>query len=393
MKTATSRQSMLRRTLRSFLAIASLLGACAPAPVTPQAPPTASPVVETETASPTLPPATPEPLHTPVPLPLSAPGPYFTGRTTFSALDAARGGREVKIDVWYPAVRPEGYTGTVADDAPADTSGAPYPLIISSSKVARIFAVHLVSHGFAWASVQGIDTYWAMNEEMYQQPLDILFALDQVASQPPQGLEGVIDAERAGAIGYSFDGYNTLAMSGARIDPAYYLAQCPTPDAITQSILLSLSAYNCAPAERWEEFEAGVGDSLTRSEDGLWQPITDPRIRAVMPMAGEGWWLFGEKGLAAVDRPVLMLAGTQDTLYPENALIFEHLGAPEKTFVSFVGREHMMVMETSMTLRMAHFAVAFFGVHLQGKEEMRLYYSEDFVSQYEDLAWGPYSDE
>jgi predicted dienelactone hydrolase len=176
-------------------------------------------------------------------------------------------------------------------------------------------------------------------------------------------------------------------MSGARIDPAYYLAQCPTPDAITQSILLSLSAYNCAPAERWEEFEAGAGESITASPDGLWQPMTDPRIRAVMPMAGEGWWLFGEKGLAAVDRPVLMLAGTLDSLYPENVLIFEHLGDIEKTFISFVGREHMMVIESPD--RMAHFAVAFFGVHLQGNEDMRRYYSEEWVRQYDDLAWGP----
>jgi predicted dienelactone hydrolase len=253
--------------------------------------------------------------------------------------------------------------------------------------MARIFAPHLVSYGFTWASVRGIDTYRQMNEQMYEQPLDILFALDQVASNPPEGLEGVIDADHAGATGYSFDGYNTLAMSGARIDPAYYLAQCPTPDAITQSILLSLSAYNCAPAERWEEFEAGAGESITASPDGLWQPMTDPRIRAVMPMAGEGWWLFGEKGLAAVDRPVLMLAGTLDSLYPENVLIFEHLGDIEKTFISFVGREHMMVIESPD--RMAHFAVAFFGVHLQGNEDMRRYYSEEWVRQYDDLAWGP----
>ncbi|MBM3120941.1 MAG: hypothetical protein FJZ97_01985 [Chloroflexi bacterium] len=323
-----------------------------------------------------------------VPLPFSAKGPYFAGRQTYSARDAERGGREVKIDVWYPAIRPEGYTGTVAEDAPPDASGAPYPLIISSSVMAGVFAVHLVSYGFAWASVRDINTYRQMNEEMYAQPLDILFALDQVALNPPPELEGIIDADHAGATGYSFDGYNTLAMSGARIDPAYYRAQCPTPDAITQSILLSLSAYNCGPADRWEDFEADVGERITDSDDGLWQPMTDPRIRAVMPMAGEGWWLFGEKGLAAVDRPVLMLTARDDTLYPENALIFEHLGAPEKTFITFLGEDHMMVMETPMARRMGHFAVAFFGYHLQGKEEMKQYFTREWVSQYEDLAWG-----
>jgi predicted dienelactone hydrolase len=259
--------------------------------------------------------------------------------------------------------------------------------------MARVFAPHLISYGFTWASVRGIDTYRQMNEQMYEQPLDILFALDQMASNPPEGLEGIIDAEHAGAIGYSFDGYNTLAMSGARIDPAYYRAQCPHPDPITQSILLSLSAYNCGPAERWEDFAAGAGESITGSADGLWQPLTDPRLRAVMPMAGEGWWLFGEKGLAAVDRPVLMLAGTDDALYPENVLIFQHLGTLEKTFISFVGREHMMVMDPPMARRMAHFAVAFFGYHLQGKKDMRQYFSEEWLRPYEDLAWGPVAGE
>ncbi len=188
---------------------------------------------------------TPAPTRTPIPLPLSEKGPYSTGRRTFTALDAERGGREVRIDVWYPAIKPEGYTGTVAEDAPADTSGGPYPLIVSSSVMARTFAPHLISYGFTWASVRGIDTYPAMNEQMYEQPLDILFALDQVASRPPEGLEGIIDADHVGAIGYSFDGYNTLAMSGARIDPDYYRAQCPNPDTITQPLVSSLSAFNC----------------------------------------------------------------------------------------------------------------------------------------------------
>lgn len=334
-------------------------------------------------------PTPPRVTPTVIPLPFSAKGPYFTGRRTYSAFDAERGGREVTIDVWYPAVKPEGYTGTVVEDAPPDPSDGPYALIVSSSVMARIFAPHLISYGFTWASVRGIDTYREMNEQMYEQPLDILFALDQVASDPPEGLEGIIDGDHAGAIGYSFDGYNTLAMSGARIDPAYYQAQCPNPDPTTQAILLSLSAYNCGPAERWEDFAAGAGESITSSADGLWQPMTDPRLRAFMPLAGEGWWLFGEKGLAAVDRPVLMLVATEDSLYPENVLIFEHLGAADKILVSFIGRDHMMVLDPPMARRMAHFAVAFFGYHLQGKEEMKQYFTREWVSQFEDLAWGP----
>jgi predicted dienelactone hydrolase len=251
-------------------------------------------------------------------------------------------------------------------------------------------AAYLVSHGFTWASVDRIDTYSAFYKGAIDQPLDILFALDQVAVNPPEGLEGLIDSENAGTIGYSFDGFNSLAMSGARVDPEYYLAQCPSPDVTTEAILGSLSAYNCVTASQWDQVIAQVDSSITESDDGLWQPLTDERIRAVMPMAGEGWWLFGKRGLAAVDRPVLIIVASNDELYKENVLIYDHLGTSEKSLISFVNKDHMMIFDTQMIERMAHFAVAFFGYHLQGHENYAQYFSKDFVTQFDDLAWGVY---
>jgi len=348
-----------------------LLVACNPAPTTiPQA---------TET------------LPDPVPYLPSESGPYYVGTRILSLHDADRDGRYVGVTVWYPAGKPADSTGrNPTSNADPDISSAPYPLILSSTKVANIFAPYLVSHGFVWASVNGIDSYPLMNEQMIDQPLDILFTLDQVATNPPEGLEGMIAADQVGVIGYSFDGYNALALSGARIDPEYYLSQCPNPDATTAAILTSLSAFDCAPALAWDEFAAHAGEAITASEDGLWQPMTDERIRAVMPMAGEGWWLFGEKGLVAVDRPVLIIVATEDELYPENALIYEHLGTPDKALISFIGLSHMMVYDNSKVPLIAQFAVAFFGYHLQGHADLAWYFSEDFVAQQQDLAWGVY---
>ena len=366
-----------------FVLLATLmLSACAP---TPTPAPTATPL-------PTLTPL-PTPTPEPEPLPLSEPGPYFLSiRSYFGLVDTSRDDRPVGIRVWYPAIKPEGYRGpTWSRDAEPDLRGAPYPLIISSSIMAGDFAAHLVSYGFVVASVDNIFTYPKMSKQTIDQPLDLLFALDQIASHPPEGLEGLIDGEHAGAMGYSFDGYNTLAMSGARIDPEHYLAQCPTPDATTQAILGYLSAFDCAPAAAWDEFAAHAGKAITASDDGLWQPMTDERIRAVMPLAGEGWWLFGERGLAAVDRPTLIIVATQDGLYPENVLIFKHLGVADKRLISFIGRDHSMIFDDKMVARMAHFAVAFFGYHLQGRQDLAQYFSEDFVAQYADLAWGEYT--
>jgi hypothetical protein len=39
---------------------------------------------------------------------------------------------------------------------------------------------------------------------------------------------------------------------------------------------------------------------------------------------------------------------------------------------------------------MARFATAFFGTHLQGRPELAYCYSEEFVAQHDDLAWGVY---
>jgi len=52
-----------------------------------------------------------------------------------------------------------------------------------------------------------------------------------------------------------------------------------------------------------------------------------------------------------------------------------------------------MIFDREIIPRMAHFAVAFFGYHLQGRDEFAQYFSEEFVSQYDDLAWGVYSGE
>jgi hypothetical protein len=334
-------------------------------------------------------------MQQPASFPLSEPGTYDVGMLSFVSEDISRDHRSIAITVWYPALRPQESTGRGATrNAPADMSGAPYPLILSSTKVASLFAPYLVTHGFTWASVDKLDYYIPWNTQLVMQPLDILFALDQVASSPPEDLEGAIDAEHAGAIGYSFDGYNALALSGARVDPEFYLAQCAGAPSMEPALGSFWIDYYCRMSSGWNQFADLAGVAITASDDGLWQPMTDERIRAVMPMAPEGAWLFGERGLAAVDRPTLIIGATEDVdcdYKREAAYIYDHLGTPDKGLISFIGRDHMMVYEADMVARMAHFAAAFFGYHLQGRQDLGWYFSHDFVAQYDDLAWGAYT--
>jgi hypothetical protein len=44
-----------------------------------------------------------------------------------------------------------------------------------------------------------------------------------------------------------------------------------------------------------------------------------------------------------------------------------------------------------MVARMAHFATAFFGHHLQGRQDFEQYFSDEFVALHDDLAWGVYT--
>jgi predicted dienelactone hydrolase len=364
-------------------------------------PPTATVQVTTEAAEVEITQAVDvESTEEPVPFPLSEPGPYYTGKRTFTFEDASRDGREIGVTVFYPAVLPEGSKGDkllAGTNRDPDLSGAPYPLILTESDSGdMIFQAHLASHGFVMAIVRPPRPI--VDVGIVDIPRDFLFVLDQIASNLLEGLEGVIDSEHVGVTGHSWGGAVSLALSGVRIDPEFYLSFCEEQALAMQAEVSwgGYTEYSCSLAEKWDEFAAYVGEEMTTSEGGLWQPITDQRIRAVLPIAPDGAWLYGERGLAMADRPMLIIAPTDDEYTPyqiETAYIFEHVVSPERFMVSFIGRGHMMVLDPEVAKRLHHFATAFFGTYLQGKSEYRKLFSEEFVSQFDDLAWGLYEGE
>jgi predicted dienelactone hydrolase len=332
------------------------------------------------------------------PFPLSEPGTYDFGiHLSHDVVDATRVDRKISVQVWYPAVLPDGATPSDGNyDYEPDSSGAPYPLILCSAKAGRTFGPHLASHGFVVAGVNEQDSHNLWGPWLIDYPLDILAALNYIASTPLKDLEGMIDAENAGVMGYSFDGYTSLALSGARVDPGFYLSQCASAATMMPALPAWWISYVRDMTGGWDAFVAHAGPAITTSDDGLWQPMTDERIRAVMPMAPEGAWLFGERGLAAVDRPTLIIGATADeiNIYDvEAAYIYEHLGTPDKAMISFVGQGHLMIFNADPVARMKHFAVAFFGEHLQGRANYADYYSKRFVERRANLAWGVYQGE
>jgi predicted dienelactone hydrolase len=77
---------------------------------------------------------------------------------------------------------------------------------------------------------------------------------------------------------------------------------------------------------------------------GLWPSFGDPRVKAIIPMAGDAY-LFDQDGLSKITVPMLAMGGTADTGTPYEwgaQLAYEHVASTQKTLVGFVGAEHMI---------------------------------------------------
>jgi predicted dienelactone hydrolase len=77
----------------------------------------------------------------------------------------------------------------------------------------ELFEEHLATHGFVMVEVHSPDFYGNWDFGLIDHPRDMLFTLDQIASNPPDGLKGVIDSDHVGVSVYSSEGYNALALS------------------------------------------------------------------------------------------------------------------------------------------------------------------------------------
>ena len=282
------------------------------------------------------------------------------------------------------------------DGALAKKRDSPYPMSLTGSDSGgELIEELLVTHGFVMVIVKFPDSYARYDFGVTDHPRDMLFALDQIASAPPEGLDGIIDSDNVGVVGYSWEGLYSLFLSGARVDLDFYRAQYANAKPASLRPEIWWINYICNAARKWDDFAGNAGPQITSSTDGLWQPLSDPRIRAVMPMGPEGAWLFGERGLASVDRPTMIIAGTEDrsNYYDLEAVyIFDHLGTQDRSMISFIGETHFMVFEPEPVKIIKHFVTAFFGYHLRGRADIKEFFSQEYVDNFDGLFWGVYEE-
>ena len=291
--------------------------------------------------------------------------PIVIGEGTDHPLDAG---------LWYPALNPDGvkeevtYTintkipvegmpatapiyGHALLDAEIDASAAPYPLVIYSHGFAANAAwvstllEHYASYGFivlAPEHTEQFDFDWSeIPNASIDRPNDVKQTLDyaEELNAPDGALAGLIDMGNVAVVGHSYGGYTALAMAGAQYDLDAFNARCAAlaPD--------DMETFLCAPiVAREAEMAARVG--LDPMPEGLWPSFGDPRVTAIIPMAGDSY-LFDQAGLAKITIPMMAIGGTADTGTPYawgSRPAYDYASSARKTLVTFEGGEHFIMI-------------------------------------------------
>lgn len=323
----------------------------------------------------------------------------------------ARYDRTLTLEIWYPAVASEKpaneyrtisrdpqiaislHGKAVRDVAALTTSGA-FPLVIISHGHPgnRFLLSHLgenlASKGFVVASIDHKDSTYddqqAFGSTLYNRPFDQLFVLNEIArlgsANSGSFLAGLVDASRAGLVGYSMGGYGVVNVIGGGYS--------------TNSETLEGAPANRLLAER------GAANAAYRQSN-------DPRIKAAIAIGPwgmpAGFW--DADGLKGIRTPVLFVAGSADEVsgYDKGTkAIFLAATNADRYLLTFVNAGHNAaapipapaetyrassatatpafshyadaVWDTArMNNIFDHFATVYFSLHLKGEQDRKAY--------------------
>lgn len=236
-----------------------------------------------------------------------APGPHGVGVTTVEVVDTSRPtapnrtfpgspDRRMAVEIWYPSAA----SGVdAARDAPVDTDGGPYPLIVfahgvsSNRLLTASFTRHLASHGYVVAAPDfplsnSSAPGGATLADLPNQPADVSFVIDQMlAFNAEEGnlMHSAINPDAIGLAGHSYGAFTAL-----------------------------LTVYG---------------------------PDRDERIRAVLPIAGSGC-VIDATAVADTSVPIMLMAGSVDLVVPasESRVAYDLAHAP-RYWVELTGAGHV----------------------------------------------------
>lgn len=256
---------------------------------------------------------------------------------------------EIKMGDPFGAVAIAAFEGQASRDAPYDLSMSPYPLVILSpgfsigSSAYAWLGEHLASYGFVVISPEHHEHLDPANElwrATITRPQDLLRVFAYVDEQVESGgsFKGLINSDLAAVVGHSYGGYTALAAAGAQLDTESFEGNCENAYASDDPLvwlcdqLLSHMADMAALA------------GLDAIPEGPWPAWADPRVDAILPMAGDAFY-FGRDGLAKITVPVMAMGGTQDSDSPFSwgtRPAFEYASSARKVKIALEGAEHMI---------------------------------------------------
>jgi predicted dienelactone hydrolase len=296
--------------------------------------------------------------------PFGRDGKYKIGVREFTIAADARFDYPLLATVWYPAAAEssgeayqykwsffEGVGNAILDAAPALEDG-PYPLIVFSHGLSGLryqsttLMEHLASWGFVVISADHpgstfTDMVGGAGQGLLgsfgRRPLEIIRQIDFMAGQAEAGpLAGVVDTETVGVSGHSFGGYTTLSVGGARLDLRQLREECAeTP--LQQSCFWVTRQNEVAEAR-----------ALAAVPEGQWPATTDPRIKAIAPLAPLSGELFGEALGSEITLPTLFIVGSEDAATPAESNtypIYRTLKSNFKAMVVLENAGHYVFVE------------------------------------------------
>ena len=247
----------------------------------------------------------------------------------------ARGGQkpggEYRVITRDPAVTATLYGKAVRDAAVSKTSAA-YPLVIISHGYPgnRFLMSHigenLASKGFVTVSIDHKDSTYddqkAFASTLYNRPFDQLFVLNEIDRLGKAGsgsfLAGLVDATRAGIIGYSMGGYGVVNVIGG----GYSAASATFSNAPPNKMLAERGAANPE-----------------------YQKARDPRIKAAIAIGPWGMQggFWDAEGLKGIRTPVLFVAGSADDVsgYEKGTrAIYQGAVNADRYLLTFINANH-----------------------------------------------------
>ncbi len=249
--------------------------------------------------------------------------------------------RPLTVEIWYPAAADtaaggsyqammrDGTDVTLQGQAVRDAAaltGETFPLVIISHGypgnrwLLGHLGENLASKGYVVASIDHTDSNYDdmgnFGSTLYNRPWDQKFVIDSMESLDGD-LGAITDASNTAVVGYSMGGYGALILAGAGLT-----------EAITSS--------DYAPPQGL--LERNVMGSDTHAE------LEDDRIKAFAAFGpwgnNRGFW--DADGLAGIDKPLLLIAGSVDDVSEYDAIrgIFDGAVNSDRHLLTYLNANH-----------------------------------------------------